>query len=328
MSSGVKIAMGGASFGEGRAFNTAETANTALDVLRKHGVQEIDSALIYPGSEALLGSISAGSSFAISTKSPGGFVPGSLSAAKIEENAKGSLERLGLKQVDIYYLHSPDRTGVPVSEVMDAVQKVYESGAFRRFGVSNFSPEEVRAYHDYAKSKGYVLPTVFQGNYNPVARRYDATLFPVLRELGISFYAYSPLAGGFLTKTKEQVLEGAGRFNKGHPVGAMYAHMYARPAYLEALQEWDAVSQEAGCSKAELAYRWVRFNSILKPEHGDALIVGASRLEQLDQTLAGLEKGPLSREVVERIDKLWKTIEHEAPLDNYTATVEIQKSNS
>ena len=93
--------------------------------------------------------------------------------------------------------------------------------------------------------------------------------------------------------------------------------MYAKPAYLEALSEWEAVAKDAGCSKADLAYRWVTYNSPLKPENGDGIIVGASNLEQLKQTMEGLKAGPLPEEAVKRIDHLWKTIEHEAPLDNY-----------
>jgi aryl-alcohol dehydrogenase-like predicted oxidoreductase len=71
------------------------------------------------------------------------------------------------------------------------------------FGLSYYKPRQVREVYDFAKSKGYVLPTVYQGNYNPVARHYDFTLFPLLRELEIAFYACSPLAGKFSVKGAE-----------------------------------------------------------------------------------------------------------------------------
>lgn len=136
-------------------------------------------------------------------------------------------------------------------------------------------PEDVRKIYDYAKSKGYVLPTVFQGNYNPVARHYDRTLFPLLRELDISFYAYSPLAGGFLVKDAYtlKIGNGQGRWNPETQLGKAYNEIYTRPSLLEALSEWEAIANDAGISKAALSYRWVIFNSKLSAEHGDGIIV-------------------------------------------------------
>ena len=102
---------------------------------------------------------------------------------------------------------------------------MYKSGAFERFGLSNYPASEVQKVYDICEANGYVKPTAYQGNYSPVARKQETILFPTLRKLGISFYAYSPLAGGFLTKTKEDIEAGAGRFNK-EALGGMYAEMY------------------------------------------------------------------------------------------------------
>jgi len=93
--------------------------------------------------------------------------------------------------------------------------------------------------------------------------------------------------------------------------------MYSKPTYLEALAEWADIAKEAGCPQADLAYRWVTFNSPLKPEHGDAIIIGARNVEQLKQTLNGLNAGPLDTKTAKRIDNVWEKIKHEAPLDNY-----------
>lgn len=133
----------------------------------------------------------------------------------------------------------------------------------------------MRRVYDYAKSKGYVLPTVFQGNYNPVARHYDTTLFPLLRELHIAFYAYSPLAGGFLVKDAQTLNTGGGqgRWDPSSRVGKIYNDRYNKPSLLEALSEWEAIANEARVSKAALAYRWVTYNSKLSAEYGDGIIV-------------------------------------------------------
>ena len=129
--------------------------------------------------------------------------------------------------------------------------------------------------YDYAKSKGYVLPTVYEGNYNPLARHYDTTLLPLLRELDIAFYAYSPLAGGFLVKDAQTLKTGSaqGRWDPKTPLGEVYNSIYTRPSLLEALSEWEAIANEARVTKAALAYRWVMYNSKLSAEHRDGIIV-------------------------------------------------------
>ena len=129
--------------------------------------------------------------------------------------------------------------------------------------------------YDYAASKGYVLPTVFQGHYNAVARHDETALFPLLRELNIAFYAYSPLAGGFLVKDAKTLDAGGGqgRWNPSNWVGKVYNEMDMKPLLLEALSEWEAIANEAGVSKSALAYRWAMYHSKLSAEHGDGIIV-------------------------------------------------------
>lgn len=203
-----------------------------------------------------------------------------------------------------------------MESTLAGINKLHQKGAFKRFGLSNYSPQDVEKVYEHCKEKGYVLPTVYQGNYNAVARRVESSLFPTLRKLGMSFYAYSPIAGGFLTKTKQQIDEGAGRFDPNTQVGKMYRGLYAKPTYLEVLAEWQETAKEEGCTGAELAYRWVSHNSALKADLGDAIIIGASSTEQINQTVAGLKKGHLSKKACEKIEEIWHKIKNEAPLDN------------
>ncbi len=165
----------------------------------------------------------------------------------------------------------------------------------------------------YCKSHDYVLPTIYQGNYNAIARQQEDILFPTLRQLGIKFYAYSPIAGGFLAKSKEQVMGGSGRFQPG----SAYWKLYVHPSLLNALDEWGAVAQDAQCGPAEMAYRWVAFNSQLKPDFGDAIIIGANGNEQLSESLGWLQKGPLDEATCSRIDTLWDAVKQDAPLDAF-----------
>lgn len=69
---------------------------------------------------------------------------------------------------------------------------------------------------------------------------------------------------------------------------------------------------------AELAYRWVYYHSALKPDEcGDHVVAGASKLEQIQQTMEGLRRGPLKPEVVEAIDAIWELVQDDAIVDNF-----------
>lgn len=173
--------------------------------------------------------------------------------------------------------------------------------------------------YDIQAAAKSVLPSVFQGNYNAVSRHIEGDLFPLLRKLKISFYAYSPIAGGFLVKNSAQlrVKDDAGRFGKDPAIATMYTTLYGKESLYQALDEWGVIAQDAKISKAALAYRWIAFHSALKAENGDAIIVGASKVEQLEETLVAFEAGPLEGGIAERANAIWKKVEDEAPLDNY-----------
>ncbi|KAF4551006.1 Aldo-keto reductase-like protein 9 [Elsinoe fawcettii] len=318
--SGIKIVVGGLGMGAAMAGNnplaSKEGVQELLPKLKEYKVTTLDTAELYGESEKTLGELNAGKDFIIDTKWFGGFQAGKITKDGVISLAKQSIETLKVKQVDIFYIHAPDDS-VPIEDTLEGVNEVHKLGLFKRFGLSNYKAENVEKIYNLAKEKGYPLPQAYQGNYSPVARLQETVLFPVLRKLNIAFYAYSPLAGGFLTKTAEDIEKGTGRFNKDSPIGSIYHSMYAKPAYISALKQWASIAEEAGVSKAELAYRWVRFNSPLKQEQGDAIILGGRTIEQITQTLDGLNKGPLSEDVVKKIDQVWETVKHEAPLDNY-----------
>jgi aflatoxin B1 aldehyde reductase len=298
-------------------FKTEEAIATALKTVSEAGVTEIDTAHIYNNglNEVHLGAAGVGDGrFNVSTKNAGGVKSReALLPENVQRTAMESLEKLKVKQLDIFYIHSPDRN-MTLDEWVPEIQKLYEKGVFKRFGVSNFSPEEVQELHDYCKKKGYVLPSVYQGNYSAIARKFETTLFPTLRKLNMAFYAYSPLAGGFLTKTREALEQGhaGGRWSKDAPSKHFQA-MFVKPSYLDVLGKWGDIAEKEGVSKALLAYRWISYHSALKPEYGDALILGASRTEQIRESVGGLKEGPLKPESAKAIDELWQLVEKDAP---------------
>jgi aryl-alcohol dehydrogenase-like predicted oxidoreductase len=175
----------------------------------------------------------------------------------------------------------------------------------------------VQDFYDAAKAYNCVLPTVYEGSYSAVGRLAETDLIPLLHKLGIAYNAYSPIAGGLLAKSKEEFLNGASRFNNSTVLGVLYNSIFNRPSYLTALDAWGDISKDSGLPKAELAFRWVVYHSILSGKHGDGIIFGARDATQLRDTIRIIQAGPLPDNVVKRIDAVWDIVKGEAVLDNW-----------
>jgi aflatoxin B1 aldehyde reductase len=309
----VKLIFGGYTLND--TFMSDAEVQDAFALLKKEGIDEIDTARIYPGNEKRLGESPGHEDFKIATKLGGGFRPGTLTKENIVRDAEDSFATVRVPQFDILYIHAPDPS-VSIEEALESINEVYKKGIFRRFGLSNFTAEQVQEVYDIAQRKGYPLPTVYQGNYNAIARKLETLVFPKLRELKIAFYAYSPIAGGFLAKSLEQIDAGAGRFGD-QVLKELYGRLYNRPSLREALSDWGHIAEKEGISRAELAYRWVAHHSLLKAELGDGVLFGARTLVQLEQTIRALKRGPLSDEAVKGLEEIWKKVEADAPIDNY-----------
>lgn len=173
--------------------------------------------------------------------------------------------------------------------------------------------------YDYCSSEKCVLPTVYEGHYSPVSRHVETELLPLLRKWNISFNAYGALAGGFLTKSPEFFTNSAAgtRWDKSTGVGKLYHSLYNKPSFIKALAVWEKISKVSGLSQADLAYRWVAYNSKLTVEHGDGILLGARSPEQLQLTLDGLKDGPLGKTVAQRIDEVWESVKDETIMENF-----------
>ncbi|OKL63191.1 hypothetical protein UA08_01880 [Talaromyces atroroseus] len=302
----LKIVFGGGAFMVPDGW-TEEKLTELLDYLEKEGIDTIDSAEIYGESESMIGkSKAAARGFYIDTKVSGGLVP-TVRATKetVIKSGEESLRKLAADQVDIYYIHAPDRQ-CPFKDTLEGIDELYKAGKFKRFGLSNFTAEEVEEVVRIAKENNFVVPSVYQGNYNAVGRLIETKLFPTL-------------PGGFLTKTPEDItVHGKGRFDKSTGFsGQLYNSLYNTPVKLDFLAKFGKIASDDGISQAELAHRWVTYNSYLDADKGDAIIVGARFGSQLTATLEWLKKGPLSQETVDKLDEIWKGVEGEAILDNF-----------
>ncbi|KAK7048698.1 aldehyde reductase [Favolaschia claudopus] len=320
----VKPIFGGFPFGlsDGKTFRDVESTEKVYKLLEEAGCDTIDTARVYGDSEEWLGKTGAGERFTLDTKTPGGFYPGSSTGDGILQHAKESIGLLGVKRVDVFYIHAPDAS-VDLEDQLRGINQAYKAGYFKRFGLSNFKAKDVQLVYEICKVKGYPLPTVYQGNYNAVTRKLETEIVPTVRKLGMALYVYSPMAGGLLTRTSEQLREGsqaAGRYAQGHAYEAMYRGVYNTPNYLKALDLWGEAASLAGCSRGELAYRWVAFDSVVDPKHGDAILFGASKHSQVTETLKWLKAGSVGEAAKAKIEEIWKLIEREAPLDNFHST--------
>ncbi|KAJ7768907.1 NADP-dependent oxidoreductase domain-containing protein [Mycena metata] len=314
----VKLVFGGASFGPGKYFTEEATLEQVYKLLEEAGVDTIDTGRAYGVSEAWIGNTGGGKRFTIDSKTEGGAVPGGSTSETIPQHAKNSIEVLGVDKLDVFYIHAPDRS-TPLEDQLLGVNTAYEAGYFKRFGLSNYLADEVQRVYDICKEKGYVLPTVYQGNYSALARKKEEVLIATLRKLGIAFYVYSPIAGGLLTKTSTQLRErkDAGRFTEGTRFEGLYRRLYNKPEYHKALDLWEELAKEVGCSKGELAYRWVAFDSVVDAKYGDAIVFGARELSHIPETVAWLRGGSLGGKVKAKIDEIWKVVEAVAPVDSF-----------
>ncbi|KAH8648855.1 NADP-dependent oxidoreductase domain-containing protein [Ilyonectria robusta] len=291
-----------------------EKVDKIVAILKKHNVKNLDTAFAYGQglSEQSLGKRNLAAQFAIDTKADTAIIPGS--GRSIAAFTKKSLEGLQTEKVRVYLLHGPDES-TPFSEQIEILQKLYKEGIFEKLGISNFTKDQVLDIYNAAKSKDYVLPTVYQSSYSLIVRRNEAELFPTLRELGFSLQAYSPMGNGFLAKTPEYIEQGRGSWDPNTPYGQIQRDLFYKPSYLKLLKEFGQLSEDSGVSRVGLAYRWVRFHSVLDGNLGDEMIIGGATTEQVEESLVELEKGPLEPWVVKRIDELWEIVKDHAPVD-------------
>ena len=283
-----------------------QKSSKLLDLLAQHGVKEIDTARVYGkgASEAMLGTQEAHKRFAVSTKAPA-FSPGTLSKDNIRRNCEASLKALRQDSLDIYYLHGPDAQ-TPFTEQCAIVDELYKEGKFKRFGISNLTSSQVQEVYDICKSNKYVLPTVYQGGYNPILRTTEAVRLPLFRKLGIAFYAYSPLAGGFLAKPLDQILNPA----EGSRFEAMsvFGDIYCNDDFINGVEQLNVVLKRHDMTTRNAALRWLRHHSALQDE--DAIVLGASSVEQAAQNLADCDAGPLPEDVIEAMETLWESVKY------------------
>ena len=301
----MKTVLGTMTFGP--RMDAAAAARAVADfVAAGAGAGELDTAFMYGGgdTETILGGILAERGWdgiTLATKAHPGAAQDapSLRPQEVERQLDGSLRRLRAGSVDLFYLHSPDND-TPLEQTLEACARLHDAGKFRRLGLSNYAAWQVADAHHICRRRGWPVPEVYQGMYNAVTRDVEPELLPCLRYLGMSFYAYNPLAGGLLTGryVGAAALPASGRF---HDM-ANYRPRYWQRSYLTAMAGVREACAAAGVRMTTAALAWMRHHSGMDAAAGDAVILGASSLAQLAANLDACRAGALDATVVAALD--------------------------
>jgi aryl-alcohol dehydrogenase-like predicted oxidoreductase len=282
-----------------------EVARRMIDLCLDYGVNLIDTANVYNKglSETITGKLLKGrrEKVVLATKVRGKMGEGpdesGLSRAAIHKAIDASLQRLQTDYVDLYYLHQPDYD-VPIEETLAAMDDLVKEGKVRYPAVSNYAAWQVAEIHCISQKNGYLPPSISQPMYNLVARAIEDEYLPFCKRYGVAVIPYNPLAGGLLTgkqSLKSKPITGS-RFDGNK----MYLDRYWHDDDFAAVEELKTVASEAGKALIELALQWV-----LSQEQVDSVILGASKLEQLEENLKACAGPPLSSDVIERCDAVW-----------------------
>jgi len=288
-------------------------ADRMLAMFLDRGYKEIDTAYKYVdgASEEMLGRILTperrGKVYLATKANPLG--GGGLGPENIAKQVNTSLCRLKTDYIDLLYLHAPDpKTKIEIT--LEACEKLFKEGKFRKLGLSNYASWQVADIWHLCRQNGWITPSVYQGRYNAITRDVESELFPAVRNFGIRFYAYNPLAGGLLTGRYDQInnVPREGRF----ALKSAYLERFWKKSYFDAIEVIQDASEQAGLSMIQIALRWLLQYSFLKGPSGDGVIIAASNLKQWEYNLNSLS-GELPMNVVEALDRAWEKARPDCP---------------
>lgn len=234
----------------------------------------------------------------ISTKAGYDFWPGPYgnwgSRKYLMSSLDASLKRMKLDYVDIFYHHRPDPE-TPLEETMGALSDMVRQGKALYVGISNYNAQQAQAAIDILKANKTPC-LISQPRYNMFERWVEDGLLNVLDREGVGCIAYSPLAQGALTdKYLNGIPEGSRASREGTSVGGRYLS----EAHLEKICKLNEIAKNRGQSLAQMALAWV----LRRPEVTSVLI-GASRVSQLEDNVAVLSHREFTQDELDAIDQI------------------------
>jgi len=261
-------------YGTGDEAESIATIHRAIDC----GVTLLDTAEVYGPhtNEVLVGQAIRGRRHEVVLATKFGFVIGTGvtqldgSPANAKRAAEGSLQRLGVDVIDLYYLHRRDPK-VPIEETVGAMKQLVEAGKVRYLGLSEVGAETIRRAHQ-------VHPiSAVQSEYSLWERGIEEFVLPAMRELGVGLVPFSPLGRGYLTGALQSTSNFVeGDFRRSLP-RFDDAHMAANRKLVDIVK---SVAQRHGATPAQVALAWILL------EAPDAVpIPGTKRRTYLDDNL-------------------------------------------
>jgi aryl-alcohol dehydrogenase-like predicted oxidoreductase len=209
----------------------------------------------------------------------------------IRRSCEGSLKRLGVETIDLYYQHRVDPQ-TPIEETVGAMARLVQEGKIHHIGLSEASPQTLRR-----AVKVHPI-TALQTEYSLWSREPEEELLDTCRELGVGFVAYSPLGRGFLTgqfKRFEDFPQDDYRRNSPRFQGENFQKN------LDLVHRVEQIAREKGCKPSQLALAWV-----LAHDKNIVPIPGTKRRKYLEENVAALDV-KLTAEDLRRIDEIFPT---------------------
>lgn len=187
--------------------------------------------------------------------------------------------------MDLYQLHSDD-ANTPLDETLEALDVIVRSGKARYIGVSNFLAYRLARALGRADVLRVARFVSVQPRYNLLFRQIERELLPLAAEEQLAVMPYNPLAGGLLTgKHQLDSAPTSGRFTETvGKAGAMYQQRYWHKREFETIEQLKTIVAPTGESLTRVSLAWVLANPLVT-----SAIIGASRVEQLSDTLAASE---------------------------------------
>jgi len=196
-----------------------------------------------------------------------------LAPDRIRRQLESSLGRLGVDRVDLYLAHEPDPE-TPLADTIACFESLVAEGLVGAWGLSNYDAAGLREGLEHGR------PALVQNTYSLLDRSDDADVLPLVRELGIPYVPFGPLAGGWLTgkyRRGEAYPEGSRMTQRPGP----YERLATDPVF-DGLERLEAEAESRGVEMAALAFAWVLASV-------DGAVCGPNRVTHLDPVLAARE---------------------------------------
>lgn len=204
-----------------------------------------------------------------------------------------SLKHMGLDYVDIFYHHRPD-PATPLEETMDALAGIVRQGKALYVGISNYNPQQTEKACEMLSDMG-VKCLIHQMRYSMLDRANEAVL-DVLDEKKVGSIAFTPLAQGLLT---DRYLHGIPADSRAAGQSIFLSAENITEEKLAKISALNDLAQERGQSLAQMALAWVL-------QRTTTVLIGASRLSQIEDNVKVIENLAFSQDELESIDKILK----------------------